>query len=102
MDRRGFLRLLGVGAAAAVAPTKTFAFFGGILRPRPEFDARPWQRELLERMINPPMVVSMKNSIYMNRKTYHALKQMAASMLRIIDEPPIHWVVVPEDEGRTT
>lgn len=33
-DRRGFLRFLGMGAAVAVAPTKTYAFFGGILRPR--------------------------------------------------------------------
>jgi hypothetical protein len=26
--------MLGLGAAAAVAPQKTYAFFGGILRPR--------------------------------------------------------------------
>lgn len=35
MDRRGFLRALGLGVAAAVAPTKTYAFFGGILRRKP-------------------------------------------------------------------
>lgn len=40
MDRRGFLRLLGGAVAAAVAPTKTYSFLGGILRPRPDFD--PW------------------------------------------------------------
>jgi hypothetical protein len=34
MDRRGFLRLLGIGVAAAVAPTKAYSFLGGILRPR--------------------------------------------------------------------
>ena len=34
MDRRGFLRCLGLGAAAAVAPTKAYSFLGGILRPR--------------------------------------------------------------------
>lgn len=40
MNRRGFLRLLVGGAAAAVAPTKTFAFFGNILRkPEPSWDA---------------------------------------------------------------
>lgn len=36
MDRRRFLSLLGLGAAAAVAPTKTYAFFGNILRPKVE------------------------------------------------------------------
>lgn len=34
MDRRGFLRFLGMGVAAAVAPTKAYSFLGGILRPR--------------------------------------------------------------------
>lgn len=36
MDRRGFLRFLGMGIAAAVAPTKAYSFIGGILRKRPE------------------------------------------------------------------
>jgi hypothetical protein len=35
LGRRGFLRMLGATAASAVvAPTKTFVFFGDILRPR--------------------------------------------------------------------
>lgn len=35
LSRRGFLRMFGTTAAsAAVAPTKTFVFFGDILRPR--------------------------------------------------------------------
>lgn len=39
MDRRGFLRFLGMGVAAAVAPTKAYSFLGGILRPRtPQYD----------------------------------------------------------------
>jgi hypothetical protein len=38
MDRRGFLRMLGLGAAAVVAPAKTYAFFGNILRPKPTFE----------------------------------------------------------------
>lgn len=42
MDRRGFLRTLGLAAAAAVAPTKTYAFFGGILRPRPALEPVEW------------------------------------------------------------
>lgn len=36
MDRRGFLRFLGLGAAAVVAPTKAYSFLGNILRPRKE------------------------------------------------------------------
>lgn len=35
LSRRGFLRMFGTTAAsAAVAPTKTFVFFGDIFRPR--------------------------------------------------------------------
>lgn len=35
LSRRGFLRLFGTTAATAVvAPTKTFVFFGDILRPK--------------------------------------------------------------------
>jgi hypothetical protein len=34
MDRRHFLRFLGMGAAAAVAPKVSYSFLGGILRPR--------------------------------------------------------------------
>lgn len=35
LGRRGFLRMFGSTAAAAVvAPTKTFVFFGDILRPK--------------------------------------------------------------------
>jgi len=37
MNRRSFLQLLGLAAPAVIAPTKTYAFFGGILRPRPDF-----------------------------------------------------------------
>lgn len=39
LSRRGFLRCLLGGAAAAAAPTKTFVFFGNILR-RPALDPR--------------------------------------------------------------
>jgi len=38
VNRRGFLRMLGLGAAAAITPTKTYAFFGNILRPRPTWE----------------------------------------------------------------
>lgn len=34
MERRAFLRTLGGIFVAAAAPTKTYAFFGGILRPK--------------------------------------------------------------------
>ncbi len=35
LGRRGFLRMFGATAASAVvAPTKTFVFFGDILRPK--------------------------------------------------------------------
>lgn len=35
LSRRGFLRMFGgTAASAVVAPTKTFVFFGDILRPR--------------------------------------------------------------------
>jgi hypothetical protein len=35
LGRRGFLRMFGATAASAVvAPTKTFVFFGDVLRPR--------------------------------------------------------------------
>lgn len=34
MDRRNFLRLLGLAPVAAVAAPKTYAFFGNILRPK--------------------------------------------------------------------
>lgn len=35
LSRRGFLRMFGSTAASvAVAPTKTFVFFGNILRPK--------------------------------------------------------------------
>lgn len=42
MNRRGFLRLLSGAIAAAAAPTKTYAFFGGILRPRPVDQESLW------------------------------------------------------------
>lgn len=39
ISRRGFLGLLGSAiGSAAVVPTKTYAFFGGILRPKPVLD----------------------------------------------------------------
>lgn len=40
MDRRGFLRMIGAGLAAAAAATKTYVFLGGILRPRVLYEHR--------------------------------------------------------------
>lgn len=36
LERRAFLKTLGGLFAAAAAPTKTYAFFGDILRPKPK------------------------------------------------------------------
>jgi len=46
MDRRSFLRTLCLGAAAVVAPTKTYAFFGNILRPTPTVIAPTFRIEV--------------------------------------------------------
>jgi len=78
MDRRGFLRLLGLGAAGAVAapiikPKAFFSFFtGDVWKPRPVLGAnvltlsdmvkrmdpnsRPLMEQLVESMANPPWV----------------------------------------------
>lgn len=74
MDRRGFLRMLGMGAAAAVAPTKAYSFLGGILRPHPAFDMDALvYHERMERLkyqaielaVNPPVMYSFAtNKIY--------------------------------------
>lgn len=64
MDRRGFLRFLGMGVAAAAAPTVAYSFLGGILRPRKATDAEllAWMHkqrmQAMERIINPPLVYS--------------------------------------------
>jgi hypothetical protein len=39
---------MGLGVAAAVAPTKAYSFLGGILRPRPVFDFTPTATYMLE------------------------------------------------------
>lgn len=39
MDRRAFLRTLGGVLVSAAAPTKRYAFFGNILRPKAELVA---------------------------------------------------------------
>lgn len=82
MNRRGFLRLLGGAVAAAVAPTKTYAFFGEILRPKLQTEGLTLDciAALMgeERYIEPQNV----GHIYLNRKTYAMLMEMVKENAR--------------------
>lgn len=55
LGRRGFLRMFGATAASAVvAPTKTFVFFGDILRPKEQPIFTPPQNLVL-----PPDIIGL-------------------------------------------
>lgn len=70
MNRRGFLRLLGGAVASAAAPTKAYAFFGEILRPRPTL---VWESGPHE-WIAPPLV-NRRFIWVVNIEVYHWLNR---------------------------
>lgn len=54
--------MLGLGAAAVVAPKVTYSFLGGILRPRPHYmtatEIMRRREEWLYRASNPPIIAA--------------------------------------------
>lgn len=75
MDRRNFLRLLGLAPVAA--STKAYSFLGNILRPKPSWDLMVIDRlqlQRMERLINPPLIASNGQVFYVNYKTYRMLE----------------------------
>jgi hypothetical protein len=82
VDRRNFLRFLGLGAAAAVAPTKAYSFLGGILRPRKEV----WTPVLRTEVLTLAEVV---------RRWGPSERERVDQMLYLITNPP--WIGVVDD-----
>ena len=88
LGRRGFLGMLGLGAAGAVlAPAmKTYGFFGGILRPRPE-------------IMYYTATITYKTSQtiwYIHRETYHLLLKGVLNMEIIKPRNEEHTLVYEE------
>lgn len=98
ISRRGFLRFLGGGVAAAVAapyvPKKAYSFLGGIFRPKPE----------------PLVYLSVADCVrqlnglqrptwYFNRTAYIKISELLNEKNEVLDDVPWLDALQPEPPG---